>query len=141
MGSQDTEFHRRAHLIDARRALTAMDNLTGGEADRVQILGAMELTREDACAGSFRGDEVNVVRPNHDDHGGAVFALDRVGELSQFGMDHALRHGSRNEIRLTDKVGYEGRGRHVIHHFRRIELLQAALVEYGNSVGMAKASS
>jgi len=48
MGSQDTEFHRSACLIDARGTLTAMDDLTGGEADRVQILRATELAREDA---------------------------------------------------------------------------------------------
>lgn len=38
MGSQNTEFHRGAFLIDARGALTAMDDLTGWEADRIQIL-------------------------------------------------------------------------------------------------------
>ncbi len=138
MGSQDTQFHRRACLIDARGALTAMDDLTGGEADGVQILRATELARENTGAGAFRGDEVNVVRPNHNDHGGAVLALDRVGKLSQFGVDHALGDGSGNEVRLTDKVGYKGRGRHVVHHFRRIELLQAALVENGDSVGHGK---
>jgi hypothetical protein len=35
MGSQDTEFHRSAFLINARGALTAMDDLTGRETDRV----------------------------------------------------------------------------------------------------------
>ena len=44
MGGHDTKFHRRACLIDACGALTAMDKLTGGEADRVQILRAVELT-------------------------------------------------------------------------------------------------
>ena len=138
MGSQDTEFHRSAFLIDARGPLTAMDDLTGGETDRVQILRAMELAREDARAGAFRGDEVNVVWPNHDDHSSAVLALDRVGKLSQFGMDHALGDGSRNEVRLTDKVGHEGCGRHVVHHFRRIELLQAAMIEDGDPIGHGK---
>lgn len=37
MGRQDTDFYRRAFLIDARRALTAMDDLTGGQTDRVKI--------------------------------------------------------------------------------------------------------
>jgi len=59
-----------------------MDDLTGGETDRVEILRAMELARDDARAGAFLGDEVNVVRSNHDDQGGAVLALDRVGKLS-----------------------------------------------------------
>ena len=90
MGRQDTKFHRRAYLIDARGALTAMDDLTGGETDRVEILRAMELAREDTRTGAFRWDKMNIVRPNHDNHGGAVLAVDRVGELSQFGVNHAV---------------------------------------------------
>ena len=138
MGRQDTKFYHRANLIDARGTLTAMDNLTGGETDRVQILRATELARKNACAGVFRGDEVNVVRPNHDDHGGAILALDRVGKLSQFGMDHAPGNGPMNKVCLTDKVRHEGCGRHVVHHFRGIELLQAALVEDGDAIRHGK---
>ena len=81
---------------------------------------------------------MNVVRSNHDDQGGAVLALDRVGKLSQFGVDHTLGHGSGNEVRLTDKVGHEGCGRHVVHHLRRIELFQAAMVEDRDPIGHGK---
>ena len=138
MGRHDTKFHSSARLIDTRGTLTTMNDLTRGETDGIQILRAMELAREDARAGALRGDEMNVVGPNHDDHIGAVLALDRVGKLSQFGVNHAVGHGSRNEVRLTDKVGDEGRGRHVVHHFRRIALFQAALVEDGDSIGHGK---
>ena len=138
MGRHDAKFYRRAHLIDTRGALTTVNDLTRGETDGVQILRSVELTREHARAGAFRGDEVNVVWPNHDDHIGAVRAFNCVGELSQFGVDHALGDGSRNEVCLTDKVGHEGRRRHVVHHFRRIELFQAALVEDGDSIGHGK---
>src|SRR5512141_2003894 len=82
MSRQDSKFHRRAGLIDARGALTAVDNLTGGEADRIQILRAMELARENTGTGAFRWDKVNVVRSDHDDHGSAVLAVDCVGKLS-----------------------------------------------------------
>ena len=98
----------------------------------------MELAGDDARVGAFRGDEVNVVRPNHHDQVCAVCAVDGVGELSQFCVDHALGHGSRYEVRLTDKVGDKGRGRHVVHHLRRIALLQTALVEDGDSIGHGK---
>jgi hypothetical protein len=47
MGGRDSQFDRGAFLVDAGRTLAAMDNLTGGKADRVQILRAMELARED----------------------------------------------------------------------------------------------
>jgi hypothetical protein len=43
MGGHDTKFHRGAYLIDARGPFTAVDNLTGGETDGVQILRTMEL--------------------------------------------------------------------------------------------------
>ena len=48
MGGHDTKFYRRAGLIDARGALTAMDNLTGWETDRIQIFRTTKLAREDA---------------------------------------------------------------------------------------------
>ena len=108
MGSQNTEFHRSAFLIDARGPLTAMDDLTGGRLTVYRFSEPWNWREKNARAGAFRGDEVNVVWPNHDDHGGAILALDRVGKLSQFGVDHALGDGSRNEVRLTDKVGHEG---------------------------------
>ena len=98
----------------------------------------MELARDDERAGAFRGDEVNVVRPNHDDHIGVVSAFDGVGKFSQLGVDHAVGHGSWYEISLTDKVSDEGRGRHVVHHFQCIQLLQAALMKDSDSIGHGK---
>src|SRR5437660_12252011 len=93
MGSQHTEFHRSACTIDARGTLTAMDDLTGGETDRVEILRAMELTRDDARAGAFLGDQVNVVLSKHDDQDCSVLVVDRYVKLSQFGVGPALPHG------------------------------------------------
>src|SRR5262245_52141795 len=68
MGCQDTNLYCRAGLIDARGTLATMDDLAGGETNCVQILRAAELAREDSCLGPFRRDEVNIVRPNHDDY-------------------------------------------------------------------------
>ena len=38
MSRQDTKFHGRAHVVDARGTLAAMHDLTRGETDGIEIL-------------------------------------------------------------------------------------------------------
>jgi hypothetical protein len=48
MRRQHTEFDGCTFLIDARGTLTAMHDLPGREADRIEVFGTMELAGEDS---------------------------------------------------------------------------------------------
>lgn len=111
-----------------------MDDLTRGQAYGVKILGATELARKDSRGGAFCGDEVNIVRTNHHDDGPTILAFQRIRELTEFCVDHAVRDRSRNKVRLPDKVCDKGGFRQVVNHLRRIKLLDGALIQDGNPV-------
>src|SRR5262249_36498488 len=96
MCSQHAEVDRRTFLVDARGPLTAMNDLPGREADGVEILGTTELAGEDSRRRALRGDEVNIIRANHDDDGRAVLAVERIREFAEFRVDHAVGDLSRN---------------------------------------------
>src|SRR5215831_1455662 len=128
MCSQHTEFDRRTFLVKACGPLTAMNDLPGREADRVKILGTPELAGEDSRGRALRRDEVNIIRPNHDDDGCAVLTVERIGEFTEFRVDHAVGDLTRNKVRLPYKVSNKGSRRQVVNRLGRIKLLDGPLI-------------
>src|SRR5215831_8519689 len=128
MCSQHAEFDRRTFLVDARGPLTAMNDLPGREADGVEILGTTELAGEDSRRRALRGDEVNIIRANHDDDGRAVLAVERIREFPEFRVDHAVGDLSRNKVRLPYKVCNKGSRRQVVNRLGRVKLLDGPLI-------------
>src|SRR5262245_3494543 len=128
MCSQHTEFDRCTFLVDACGPLTAMNDLPGREADRVEILGTAELAGEDSRGRALRGDEVNIIRANHDDDGRAILAVERIREYTEFSVDHAVGDLTRDKVRLSYKVCNKGSRRQVVYHLGRVKLLDGALI-------------
>src|SRR5215831_7900472 len=128
MCSQHAEFDRRTFLVNARGSLTAMYDLPGREADRVEILGTTELAGEDSRGRALRGDEVNIIRANHNDDGRAVLTVERIREFTEFRVDHAVRDLTRNKVRLPYKVCNKWSRRQVENRFGGVKLLNGPLI-------------
>lgn len=128
MCSQDAEFDRRTFLVNARGPLTAVNDLPGREADRVEILGTTELAGEDSRGRALRGDEVNIIRANHDDDGPALLTVERIREFTEFRVDHSVRDLTRNKVRLPYKVCNKGSCGQVVNRFGGVKLLDGPLI-------------
>src|SRR6185437_12842981 len=134
MGGGNTQFDGRPFLVDGGGAFTAVDDLSGGRADCVQILRASELASHNARLGRLVGRQMNVIRADHDDDGASLGTVQRIRELTQLSMHHALSNLSGDKVGLTHKIGHEPGGWKVINHFRGIHLLEHSLIQDGDTV-------
>src|SRR6478609_2265245 len=134
MGDGNTQFDGRPFLVDTGGAFAAVDDLSGGEADCVQILRPSKRTSHNARLGRLVGRQMDVIRADHDDEGAPFGAIQRIGELTQFGMDRALANLSGDEVGLTHKLRHEARGWKMINDLRGIHLLEYPLIQDSDTV-------
>ena len=138
MGCYHSKRNRRANLINTQRRFAAVDDLSGGELNRVHIFGAFELPCQNMGICAFGRDDMNVVGANHHDHAGSSREMLRVGEFPDLGGHQIIGHDPGDKICLSDEVGYKGSRGDVVNRFRGIELLQSPPVQDCDTVGHGK---
>jgi hypothetical protein len=77
---------------------------------------------------------MDVVRADHHHHIGSSLVAGLVGKFADLRDDLAAFDRSWNKVCLADEIRDERRGRRVVNRFRRVELLEPAVVQYSEKL-------